>query len=373
MTEGRVGIDPRRLKPGYALPPGDPLYAWRPDAWNGGPRLAALLNADMGPLAIVGPPGAGKSTELAAAAEELAKHFVTLLISLDPLVKGLRTDARGLTLALAHAVARNLAERGIEIPPKVLSALDLSGSPWLGARYDGVDLLHHLLRAARRSPTSPPVALLIDGLDKTGAAVARAIAAELRPLGREAALAIVLAPSAVTGPEAHDLLRSYRLCAVGAVPILLDLPGSSPLDAWKFLSAIALQRLGWQGWPGNVEKYVYKAALCSAGVPRAFLQFVQDAVGFSVVHGHDRITRSDMRATYRQFHESAIRLLNAGDLPEVERLKGTSGVELPIATRARLLDQGLLLEYEGDGKLMVQPHPILTEYTLSSLADGAFL
>src|SRR5205814_1505610 len=112
---------------------------------------------------------------------------------------------------------------------------------------------------------------------------------------------------------------------------------------------------------------------CSAGLPRSFLQFVQDAVGFSSVHGHDRITRSDMRATYRQNHESAIRLLHAGDLPDLERLKGTNGAELPLETRTRLLDQGLLLEYEGDGKLIVQPHPILTEYSVSSLADGAFL
>lgn len=360
------------MRPGHVLAPGDALYAWRPDAWNGGSRIAALLSADMGPLVIAGPPGCGKSTELAAAAAELAKRHATLLIPLDPLV-GDEVDARHLAIALAHAVARDLLGRGVELPAKVRSALDLTTSPWLGARYSGIDLLLHLLRAARWRPGAPPVVLLIDGLDKCSPQVARAIAADLRPLAREAALAIVLAPSAVTGPEAHDLLRQFRFCPVGPVPILLDISGTAPIDAWKFLSAIVLQRFDWQGWPGKLEKYAYKAALCSAGVPRAFLQFLQDAAGLAGINNHERITRAEMRAIYRQQHDSAIRLLQAGDLPEITRAKGTNGAEVPLEMKLRLLDQGLLLEYETDGKSIYQPHPILTEYSVSPLSDGAYL
>jgi len=373
VIDDRSTVDWKRLRPNLVVAPGDPLYAWRPDTWNGGERLAALLAAGMGPLVIAGPPGSGKSTELAAAASELAKNYATLLVPLDPLVSGQPFDARRLAVALTHAVARDLTGRGVELAPEVQSALRLSTSPWLGAQYDGIELLLHLLRAARSLPGSQPVALLIDGLDKCTAATARAIASDLRPLAREAPLALVLAPSAVTGPEAHELLRSFRLCPVGAVPISLDLPGTSPMDAWKFLSAIALQRLGWAGWPGNVEKYAYKAALCSAGLPRSFLLFLQDVAGYSGISGHGRVTRAGMRMTYRLHHESAIRLLCAGDLPDLERAKGTNGSELPLAAKLRLLDQGLVLEYEGDGKIIVQPHPILTEYGVSPIADGAFL
>jgi hypothetical protein len=83
--------------------------------------------------------------------------------------------------------------------------------------------------------------------------------------------------------------------------------------------------------------------------------------------------RGDMRLTYRQNHEAAIRLLREGDLPTLERVKNTSGSEMPVEVRRRLLDLGLMLEYDSDGKTVVQPHPILTEYSVSPYVDGAFL
>ena len=83
--------------------------------------------------------------------------------------------------------------------------------------------------------------------------------------------------------------------------------------------------------------------------------------------------RGDMRLTYRQNHETAMRLLRDGDLPAIERCRGTNGVELPLELRRRLYDLGLVLEYDNDGKTIVLPHPILTEYTVSPLVDLSFL
>jgi hypothetical protein len=365
-------IDWRKLQPGRVLEPGSPDYAWRPESWNGAPRLVALLNAGMGPLVITGPPGSGKSTELAAAVAELRKTGLPLFVRLEQHLDLRQASRDQVLVALVRAIIVQLAERKFQPSAALKSSLQQVANTSLGARAEAAEVLLRLIRELRVR-SRQRLTLIIDGFDQCEALLARSLAEAVRPLASAVALAVVVAPSAVTGPEARQTLDTYRLIPVGPAPLVLELPGTAAVEAWKFLSAIATQRLGLQAWPENIDRYAYKAALCSGGLARSFLQFLQDAAAFSLMAQHRRIMRGDMRLTYRQNHERAMRLLRDGDLPALERCKNTNGVDLPLDTRRRLLDLGLLLEFDSDGKTIALPHPILTEYTISPIVDGAVL
>ena len=74
-----------QLAPHRPLQPGDPLHVQRPQ--GGGEELAArLLTGGVDVVAVVGPVGSGKSTELAHAASLLGHQFVPFLVALDRLL-----------------------------------------------------------------------------------------------------------------------------------------------------------------------------------------------------------------------------------------------------------------------------------------------
>ena len=74
-------IDWSKLAPHRPLGVDDPRYVERPD--RAGHVLADRIRAGMSPLAVTGPMGIGKSSELAAAAAALHDEFLVCLVPLD--------------------------------------------------------------------------------------------------------------------------------------------------------------------------------------------------------------------------------------------------------------------------------------------------
>ena len=52
-------------------------------------------------------------------------------------------------------------------------------------------------------------------------------------------------------------------------------------------------------------------------------------------------------------------LLREGDVAALREADGSGGTEVPLTRRLRFLEQGLLLEYDIGGRVVVHPAPAL--------------
>ena len=101
-----MALDWSRLSPHRPLAPGDPLHVRRPEA--DGDELARWIEAGVETIAVAGPVGSGKSTELAWAESRLQANLGTVLISLDRIL-----DMRNVTeAAVFDALAEEIQKRG---------------------------------------------------------------------------------------------------------------------------------------------------------------------------------------------------------------------------------------------------------------------
>jgi len=73
--------DWKNFVPHRSLEAGDPLYVHRPE--GSGEELAALVHHGFNLIAVAGPMGSGKSTELAAASEKLKTWGTACVVHLD--------------------------------------------------------------------------------------------------------------------------------------------------------------------------------------------------------------------------------------------------------------------------------------------------
>src|SRR5262249_36701336 len=142
---------------------GDAFHVRRPR--GGGDEIAArLLKGGIEVVAVAGPAGGGKSTEIAQAALLLQDRFVVVQVLLERTLDVQR--------ATEDEVCREVARRIHDIAAKNLGIrlpADLIGLLHAGAAVPAVDLLLRTVREVQRASSQGRLALLLDGLDKCGA------------------------------------------------------------------------------------------------------------------------------------------------------------------------------------------------------------
>lgn len=355
-------FDWKRLSPHRPLAQGDPLHVQRPD--GGGDALAAWIEAGEEAIAVVGPVGVGKSTELARAAARLAARFVVVLIPLDRLLDMRRVTEAGAFAAVWKSLTK-VADPGVGLAKdaKMVDAVfqnairgqDPGGDLGRSAR-DGT--LAALRGVAQRSPQGATV-LLVDGLEKCEPEAARQVVRALLDL-REDTRIVVVAPFALAiGQGAYEIVSSVnRILPLRAISVRPD-QGDRAVQGRAFLAEIVRARLSLPSLPGELLPVLDRAAEASGGVIRSFLQLVRSAASYAALSERETLQREDLDAAMRDHAESLTRLLVAGDIQALRDADGTTGVEVPEERRLRLLMHGLLLEYAADSGVIVHPAPLL--------------
>ncbi|WP_224370177.1 type IV pilus twitching motility protein PilT [Hyalangium versicolor] len=322
---------------------------------NNADRLASLVKARMGPIAVVGPVGSGKSTELAAASSALTSHFLTALIPFDRLMDMRQLDDGSMFLHIGHQLAQsathlnqhlgwNSSAFNFRTPP------DSMANPH--ARPSRNDLLSWL-REIRRASTQQSVALLLDGLEKCPGDVARQAIRTLLTLREEAELVIVTPLELVTGPEGYEFLTELRPFHIRPVPVFRKI-GTGWDKGRSFLKEIFCLRMGLQTLEPSQEQLLEFAAVASSGLPRTFLQLLRSAGGYATIAGREFFVAEDLQAAILDQKESLLRILRDGDMHVLDSVNGEEGLEIPLERRIRLLTHGLLLEYEESGRVLVR-------------------
>jgi hypothetical protein len=342
-------------------------YVARPE--GGAAKLVSLVRAGANPIAVVGPMGSGKSTELMTACLQLVTEagYIGSMHSFDHGDLG-NAPPRSHTVSnvldslvgslLSFNNARKI-ELSSELKKKLINAGLLPSTEHMhvsAPRVPASDLLRETLREAQRISGNKSAVLLCDGLEKYPADKAHEILDALLPFRAEATLVVVVPTSLVYGPASYDIVSSFKLFHVRAVPVR-DEGGISRRQGRDFLKTIVLRRLGFL--PASLDDLMSSAAEASGGVPRAFLQLVLDAATYARLAQREWPTQDDLRDAMSDHTESLRRLLVKGDLDALRAADGTDGIEIDSERRLRLLTHGLLLEYKLGDRTVVHPAPLL--------------
>jgi hypothetical protein len=354
-----------KLAPHRPLKPDDPLHVRRPD--GGGEELAEWIKAGAETVAIAGPVGSGKSTELAWAASCLQGGFVVIQVPLDRLL-----DMRHVTEeeAVVHVVkrvvhvARN--ELGLVLSDALLQRV---AQPYGVQGLADRDLLRSALREVAAKSRQGAIVLLLDGLEKCEAEIAVRVVRPLLDVRDESRVVFVVPYSVVVGRHAHELQANVdRWFFIRAVSVRPN-QGQRSHEGRQFLREIVRVRLDLRTLRPTQElaPLLDRAAEASGGVPRSFLQIVRAAASYAAMDDRELLTLDDLEAAMHDHAESMERLLVEGDIGHLLAADGKSGVAIPEERRLRLLMQGLLLEYKTDTGTVVHPAPLLVR----ALSRGA--
>lgn len=350
-----------KLSPHRPLRPGDPLHVHRPA--DGGERVAEWIRAGADTVAIAGPVGSGKSSELAWAASRLQSNFVVVQVPLDRLLDMRRVTEEDVFVQVAGRVAE-VAQTALRIPlseplRQRLAHADAPLPPPGKLASPGRDLLLNALREVADQSRQGALVLLLDGLEKCDAESALGVVGALLEVRHETPIVFVAPYPLVVGSGAHDLVASIdRFFFVRAVPVRRD-QGERGEKGRAFLKEIVRVRLGLPALPDDLAGLLDQAAEASGGVPRSFLQLVRAASQHAALEDRDTLTEDDLRTGMREHTENLERELIDGDIDQLRMADGTSGVEVPEERRLRLLIHGLLLEYKEQEATVVHPAPLL--------------
>jgi hypothetical protein len=356
-------MDWKVLAPHKPLSGGDPLHVPRP--MGDGHRLASMVRAGLGPFAVAGPVGSGKSTEIANAALELTGDFFAVDIALDQATNMRELSAASLLWALGSTLFEMISERRnleLELPDNVRSLLTEARTGARGAPGPYSDAVVAAVREMRRKSSTLQIALLVDGLEKCPEEQARMAVRTLLSLKDEVELAFVVPPSLVIGPENVELLSELRVFPIRPVPVLEE-RGARWKEGRQFLADIFSRRMGKDVRTEALAPLLETAAISSGGLPRTFLQLMRDAGGYAAVANREFPTRDDLDNAMRDQADSLRRLLRDGDMRAMQEADGSDGLEIAIDRRIRLLTHGLLLENEVDDKVIVRMHPLLRSWS----------
>ncbi len=341
-------FDWKKLSPHLPVKRGDDVYVERP--FDGGERLAMKVRAGLGPIAVAGPVGCGKSTELASANALLAADYLALLVQLDRVENLRQTNDPALAVPLVNE--------------SFLAGFEAVGLP---VRRDRSfrDSILECLRTLKAAQARAGVAVLFDGLEKMRPEIAFVVVREFLELREEVRLVFVVPPSLVTGPETYLLSsEDVRVFPIRAVPVNV----SARREGETFLKEIARRRLGVAQLPPELTPIFDRAALASGGLPRAFLQILQDAAGYAALEQRNTPSQEDLRNALQDHAESIRRLLREGDQSALAQANDTDGLEVPLERRLRLLSHGILLEYpDPSGRAVVRRHPLTDSNMLKFL------
>jgi hypothetical protein len=340
---------------------------------DGASELANLLTGGVDqPVAVFGPVGCGKSTELAAlAGQVLAPEWaVNVLVQLDRLV--VYTERTSLAV-LAEAVAARVVEHARDMLHLPLSdalklvpdtvRLEPTGKGLLRRTLNlyGMDLLRAACREVRAASPQGQLLLLLDGAEKAPAVLAREWLSSLAELRGEVAIVAVAPISLTVGPDAAVLVRDYRLFSLGPVTVDPSIDEDDARQGTRFLVGIAARRLGTtpEELPADLARLMDRAAEQSGGVARAFLQLLQDAALGAAMDGREGPGTWDLDRAISDQGEALLRLLRDGDIAALRAAHDTTGLEVPLERRARFLSHGILLEYRSAGGRVVRVAPPL--------------
>lgn len=354
-------IDWKALKPHVPLGPGDAQYVER--TGSAGEEIAQWILAGDSPLVIGGPAGVGKSTELARAAELLQPHRAVCLVQLDRFenMRCLTSErmllrvasslgavaADALHLSLSEALGHRLVEARSELQGK-----------WTTA-FPPADLVNAAAAEIGRLSRRGGVIVLIDGLEKVPpGAESLNLFDGLASIAEEVGLVLTIPWHAAFGPQAETVVRvGERFVAVRAV----DVQGESGEAGRAFLRKVLAQRLGWDEAALDETKrgLVDEAIRWSGGIPRTFLQLMAGAGTYAKLRREAPWpTEEDLGDARADHIDSIARLLIPGDESAIRGAVGTTGRELDLGRKVRLMAHGFLLERARDGSTVLELSPL---------------
>lgn len=355
--------DWKNFVPHRPLEAGDPLYVKRPE--GSGAELAALVQHGFDLIAVAGPMGSGKSTELAAAAEKLRSWGTACVVHLDQDLDMRNIEAESVYKLISTVLNSNVRQShpGQESAESSRALLTVAHP----ARGHGTSIHQRLVAALREVTRLGPLVLLVDGLEKSTEETSRRIVSALLDMAEEVSLVVVVPPSLVNGPTSYDLLNRAKVFPLGAICMVesekLYDPSKRDMEGLVFFLNVATRRLG-EAFLDNTQLYdfVFKASTMSGGIVRVFLQLLRDAKRYASLVERDAPTNEDLDEAAKDHAEHLERLLGPGDIAALRAADGTSGAEIqPIERRLRFLVHGLLLEYKIDGHIVVHPAPLLRD------------
>lgn len=303
---------------------------------------------------IAGPAGIGKSMLLEHVAEQLKSKFITCLVQLSRKENMRRITPLIMLQHVADALVQEpeaaaaVAQANFSQPPDKLIAQVIQALA--GRRVivviDGLDMLYN----------HP------DALDFFGA---------LGDLPEEITFVTAVPWKCVLGPRTEPLIRfGERFVSLRTIDV-------------DFLWLLLKSRVANTNW---IPKDCFQlAAYSCGGLPRMFLQIIQDAINYarlrrgdkSPVQGenalsYDRMKRcvvvpidmTDVEDAIHDQEDSWQRCLLPGDVAQLIQHDGSDGLELDLPTKIRFLSHGMLLEVEGEKghPPVLQVHPLLRSF-----------
>ena len=338
-------------------------YVARPDSvWE---RVLKRLDQGLAPIAIVGPSGAGKSTELVEVARMLTPHRLVAPCLQDhvqnPGVMAFQGE-KLLGLAASMLIHRSQGA-SLGLSDSFLHRWVVPAQPGafgaLSPLFDSpADAMRELIAELKTMRGSQRPLVLLDGLERQDDAAIRSSLDAFRPFLTSLDLVVVL-PARWTSDDAFStVLDGYRIEALRPLAVRAE-HGPSWREGRAFLTQIVCKRLGIAAAPDAAVSVLDRAAEASGGIPRVFLQLVQDAAFYASIAGREWPDADDLRQSMRDQVSSLRRLLRPGDLATLQSARGTDGLEVDVERRVRFLGHGLLLEYGEAEETRVFPTPLL--------------
>ncbi len=327
------------------------LYVARgPDAIDLAQRVRARFG--NGRIAVNGPAGVGKTTELSRAAADLATTHTVLSVAVDQMMDVTAGRPADMYAALdEHLVGRLKAIGQSNQGPRLALLMGATGV----SLAEALDVCADRLRLIQSGGT--PVVVLADGFEKAADPNhARELIHALLDLCEraDAACVVVLSPTAVIGPLASQLVQRVKLVEMRAVGF--SGPGDPMETIVPFMRDLLTRRVG--PWPPPMDSIVGYAARSSGGLPRVFLQLMSDTLAYAKLRGHEWPTTEDLAEAVADHQDSLRYLLDKGDV-EVLAAAAAGSRDVDAGTLARLVANGYLLSGGRGHSQAYYVHPLV--------------
>lgn len=355
----------KNLRPHVPLGPGDAAYEPRPPDQDIIPKLEGWLKTGAASAHfLVGCAGVGKSTELARLEHLLSPTAVRIHYQF-----GVGHGARNVAEWLAR-LAKRVADE-VESDAKAPLVVAAENALWQSltdparsrhadaqpdvedrkTRRHAENAMVEAIRAMRKARGA--CTLLIDGLERAPSLVWSSVLDSFEPFLDEASFVVVVPVEVLWGGRATALLGG-RAKTHAIRPIRSG--GDSP---HQMFARLLLKRLGCD-LPASLDVVVHRASEMSGGVPRTFLQLMEDAHMNAVIRGGlDWPETLDLDEASHAMADGMRYLLMPGDDAKLKANQDKDGRDLDPGDRVRFIAHGFLLETTEHGNVQMEVHPLL--------------